>query len=164
MKPTKITFWIPCLLVVSLTGCVTGKTFERNYALVSDDPCDCITKHPLVVVGTKSNYFSKENAFCLPVDYTQRRDSITMLQDKKYQAKAHLEDGAFSPDSLNALISSYDAALQNLKRGWTHAKIKTKWKVSADGAVLILKQKKVFYNKYKTGRNRVGTKTYKHEP
>lgn len=151
------------LILLSFTSCVTRKAVERNYVLVSDDPCDCFTRHPLIVMGTNSNYFSKEKAFCIPVDYTRRRDSISVLQDKKIQAEERLEDGAFSPDSLNALISSYDAALQNLKRGWTHAKIKTKWKIAADGEVLILKQKKVFYNKYKPGRKWVGKKIYKND-
>ncbi|MNJ91872.1 hypothetical protein D3C87_95270 [compost metagenome] len=160
MKTPKYTL-LYLLIGSGLTSCVTHQTIVQAYS--SEDPCDCITKHPLLPVGTGSTYFSTEKAVCLPVDYTQRRDSISRLEARKDQAEQYLEDEAFSQDSINKLILAIDSDLQNLKKGWTHAKIKTKWKVSADNEALILKQKKVFYNNYKSGRKRVGKKEYRND-
>lgn len=163
MQRLKFTLACACMILFGITSCVTRKTIVNNYALVSDDACDCVTRHPLVVVGTRSNYFLKEKAVCLRADYSQRRDSVLLLENKRSRVEEQLEEEAFSADSLKTLLRIIDSDIQRLKYGWTHAKIKTKWKVSPGNEIVILKQRKVFYSKFKSGRKRVGVKVYKND-
>lgn len=148
------------LLILALSACLTHKTVIRNYPLTTDS-CDCITRHPLLVVGTKSTYFSKEKAFCTHSNYPARRDSVSMLEDLKYRLVEQIENEARVPDSLKRALIVTDSILQNLKKEWTHATIKTKWKGSASGGdVFILKQKTRYYNRFNRGRKLVLTKVY----
>ncbi|WP_430401660.1 hypothetical protein [Fluviicola sp.] len=148
-------------ILLILSSCMHTKTVSRNYEFATDDTCDCYTKHPLILFGTKSNYYSKESAFCTRLNFAARKDSIIKLEELKY----HLEDDleAHSPgegDSVLFRIQSIDKRLLGLRSDWTHSKIKTKWKNSSEGTI-ILKQKVKFYNRFKSGRKFVGMKKYK---
>ena len=147
------------LLSLSLASCLSHKNVIRNYPFAQDDSCDCYTKHPLIVVGTNSNYFSKEKAFCTRGNYWMRRDSIAKLDELIYR----MEDETHTTDSLKQVLTFVDSVGRKLKKEWTHTYIKTKWQTASDGKeVTILKQKIIYYNRFKSGRKRIGMKKYKH--
>lgn len=145
-------------LLLTLTSCLNSKTVIRNYRFSDKEKCDCITKHPLIVIGTKSNYFSKEKSTCTRTNYFARRDSVYFLNDLKYKIQEELDYA----DSLNPQLVRIEMLLNDLKRDWTHSKIKTKWKGSADTLeVIILKQKIRYFNNFKPLRKYVGKEKYK---
>lgn len=149
------------LIMIIVSSCMNAKTISRNYEFATDDVCDCYTKHPLILVGTRSQYYSKESAFCTRMNFVVRNDSINKLKELKYHMEDDLE--AHSPgeeDSIRFRIQLINKTLLELRSGWTHSKIKTKWKSSPEGTK-ILKQKVKFYNKFKSGRKFVGMKKYK---
>lgn len=148
------------LLLLILTGCMNTKTVSKNYEFATDDTCDCYTKHPLIMIGSKSNYYSKQKAFCTRWSYHIRNDSIAKLRDSIYKLEYGSESGKMTEDSIEIRVSGMNEIIDKLETGWTHSKIKTKWKNSSEG-IIILKQKVKFYNKFNFGRKFVGMKKYK---
>lgn len=144
--------------MLTLSSCLSSKTVIRNYNFFNRESCDCITKHPLILIGTTSNYFSKEKAICTRLNYIARRDSIRLLQDLKYR----LEEEDINGDSLTGKVIRIDSIVNELKDDWTHLKIKTKWKGSVDSLdATILKQKIKYFNKFKPLRKYIGIEKYK---
>lgn len=144
------------LIMLTFSSCMNPKTVSRNYEFATDDTCDCYTKHPVILVGTKSNYYSKEKAFCTRSNFNIRNDSIVKLKNLIFQ----FESTEISEDSIEIRVNAITGIIDKLETGWTHSKIKTKWKSSSEGTQ-ILKQKVKFYNKFKFGRKFVGMRKYK---
>lgn len=138
-----------------LTSCMHTRTIERNYEFAKEIPCDCYIKHPLLLLGTRSNYYSKESAFCTSLDFAARKDSVITLETLKYQLEENLEE-----DSIRMRINLIEEQLRTLKSSWTHTKIKTKWRNSPEG-IQVIRQKVKFYNRFHKGRKLAGVRKYK---
>ena len=136
------------------------KTITRNYRLSFDEKCDCLTRRPLIPVGTKSTYHIKEKAFCTNPNYVIRRDSIDNLETLKYYLEDDFYSGSFTEDSLMLKAEEIDSIIMNLKNGWTHLKIKTKWNPPYGGneEIVILEQRVKYYNKFNRGKKYIGMK------
>lgn len=146
------------LLFITNTSCLTNKTVIKNYHFFKDEKCDCITSHPIIVIGSQSNYCSKEKAICTRSNYIERRDSIDNLSVLKMQ----MEDSIDNEATLTLEIIHIDSLINTLKNDWTHMKIKTKWKKSADSnKPIILKQKIRYLNHFKHFKKQIGVKVYK---
>lgn len=146
------------LIFLLLTSCFSSKTIIKNYRFFKDEKCDCITSHPIIVIGSQSNYCSIEKAICTRSNYIERRDSIYKLSVLKMQ----MEDSIDSETRLNQEIFQIDSLINTLKNDWTHLKIKTKWKKSADSnEPIILKQKIRYLNHFKHFKKQIGVVVYK---
>jgi len=148
------------LLLAILSSCMNIWTVRKNYEFATDDTCDCYTKHPFIMIGGKSNYHSKQKAFCTRWSYPVRSDSISKLRDSINELEYGPESGKIPEDSIEIRVNALNGIIDKLETGWTHSRIKTKWKNSSKGAI-ILKQKVKFYNKFNFGRKFVGMKKFK---
>ncbi|WP_341904118.1 hypothetical protein [Fluviicola taffensis] len=158
-KRTSFNFTLFGILLI-LSSCMNTRTVSRNYEFATDDTCDCYTKHPLFLIGGKSNYYSKQKAFCTRWSYPIRNDSIAKLRDLIDELEYGSESSKMSEDSIEIRVNRMNEIIDKLETDWTHSKIKTKWKNSSGGTI-ILKQQVKFYNKFKSGRKFVGMKKYK---
>lgn len=149
------------LLLTILSSCMNIWTVRKNYEFATDDTCDCYTKHPFIMIGGKSNYHSKQKAFCTRWSYPVRSDSIAKLRDSINELEYGPESIKMTEDSIEIRVNALNGIIDKLETGWTHSKIKTKWKNSSGGTSIILKQKIKFYNKFNFGRKFVGMKKYK---
>lgn len=146
------------LSILTLTSCLSNKTVIRNYPFFTQESCDCIMSHPLIIIGSTSNYLSKEKAICTRSNYVTRRDSIYLLKNEKYQ----FEVDSNYIDSLNQKTTHIDSLINDLKKDWTHIIIKTKWKGFGDSSeVVILKQKIEYFNRFKPFRKHIGKEKFK---
>jgi hypothetical protein len=153
------------IILISLFLCSCKiRTIHRNYEYSPNKECDCTLKSPLILVGSGSVYKIKNKAKCTRISYKVSRDSINILEDKKYKL-IEIEDFNEN-DSLKNEVAKIDSILKIKNNQWTHCKIKVIYKRrrigpnEKDTIVSLSKQTIIFYNNNRLFRKKMMTEKH----
>lgn len=152
------------IILISLFLCSCKiRTIHRNYEYSPNKECDCTIKGPLIMVGSQSVYKIKKKAKCTRISYIVSRDSINILEDKKYKL-SEIEDFNEN-DSLKNEVVKIDSILKIKYNQWTHCKIKVTYKRKRIGpnendTIVSSSKKIIFYNNNRLFRKKMMTEKH----